>query len=78
MNSLKVLLYFAILITVLRSFRKRYRRGLRLPPGPKGIPILGNIFDVQTKREESILKTYANWSQKYGDVFTFEAPARSF
>ena len=34
-----------------------------LPPGPKGIPILGNLFDMPTgKRWE----TFARWGEKWG------------
>ncbi|KAF9261907.1 cytochrome P450 [Marasmius fiardii PR-910] len=64
-----LLFIFSICILVLPLFKKRYRRGLHLPPGPKGIPILGNILDVRRKQPRHIM--YAKWSQTYGDVFTF-------
>ncbi|KAF9266794.1 cytochrome P450 [Marasmius fiardii PR-910] len=68
---MELLLFIPISLVVLCHFIKRYRRGLRLPPGPKGIPILGNILDVQAQRKEPIHITYANWSKIYGNVFTF-------
>ncbi|KAF9261945.1 cytochrome P450 [Marasmius fiardii PR-910] len=72
MDIFKSLLLFSISILVLRLFKKRYRRGINLPPGPKRIPIFGNILDVRAKRKEPVHITYANWSHIYGDVFTFD------
>ncbi|KAF9261904.1 cytochrome P450 [Marasmius fiardii PR-910] len=72
MEILKLLLFFSSSIFVLRLFKKRYHRGFHLPPGPKRIPILGNIFDMKAKRKEPIHITFTNWSQIYGDVFTFD------
>ncbi|KAF9043017.1 putative monooxygenase [Panaeolus papilionaceus] len=37
----------------------------RLPPGPKGWPILGNALDVP---KETPWLTFADWGKKYGDV----------
>ncbi|KAF5338671.1 hypothetical protein D9758_018031 [Tetrapyrgos nigripes] len=39
------------------------RRRFRLPPGPRGYPIIGNIFDMPSKRE---WLTYRDISKKYG------------
>lgn len=36
---------------------------LSLPPGSKGLPILGNILDIPTKQEWF---TYTDWGKKYG------------
>ena len=39
------------------------------PPGPRGLPILGNIFQFPKEKE---WLTYAAWAGKYGvyDVYT--------
>jgi hypothetical protein len=42
-------------------FSKRSR--LQLPPGPKGWPLIGNLFDMPTV---NFAKTYTEWAQKYG------------
>lgn len=36
---------------------------LPLPPGPKGLPIIGNLLDMPTEFE---WKTYHEWCKKYG------------
>jgi hypothetical protein len=42
------------------------RQGLPYPPGPRPLPLIGNLFDVP--KEFSWL-TYARLSQKYGKVY---------
>lgn len=53
---------FAALAVLSAIVVSRCRR-LRLPPGPKGVPLLGNVFDVPKTQE---WKTYAQWSRQYG------------
>ncbi|THV02578.1 cytochrome P450 [Dendrothele bispora CBS 962.96] len=45
----------------------RNARRLPLPPGPRGLPIVGNIFDLQTSA--SFLQ-FTEWKQKYGPIFS--------
>lgn len=40
---------------------------LRLPPGPKGLPIIGNLLDVPVEDE---YKVFSAWQKKYGDVIS--------
>lgn len=42
-------------------------RRQNLPPGPKGIPFVGNTFQLDPERPHF---TLAEWASKYGDVFT--------
>jgi hypothetical protein len=60
--DLAFLLTLIVAIYVLAR-RFRWNAGLRLPPGPKQLPIVGNYFDVPTNRE---WLTYADWGKRFG------------
>ncbi|KAF9260434.1 cytochrome P450 [Marasmius fiardii PR-910] len=49
------------------------RRRSHLPPGPKPLPIFGNILQIQgsLKHKEPLWITFSDWSKRYGEVFTF-------
>ena len=57
----------AILATVALVFlylrRKNARPRLPLPPGPKGLPVIGNLRDMPTSFE---WETYHKWSKEHG------------
>ncbi|KAJ7207518.1 cytochrome P450 [Mycena pura] len=45
----------------------RTRRMQRLPPGPKGYPFIGNVFDMP---ESYSWKTFAKWGEQYGGIMS--------
>ncbi|KAK0223342.1 cytochrome P450 [Armillaria fumosa] len=58
----------SIFFCLLRPIR---RRRLPFPPGPKGLPLIGNLWDVPA---EHPWLTYAQWAATYGDVFYLDTP----
>ncbi|KAF9260456.1 cytochrome P450 [Marasmius fiardii PR-910] len=71
MDSLRSLVILISSLLALRFLAKQYRRRLQLPPGPKGLPILGNILELQSERNQQPWVTFSKWSRIYGDVYTF-------
>ncbi|KAH6899266.1 cytochrome P450 98A3 [Coprinopsis sp. MPI-PUGE-AT-0042] len=60
-----------VTLVVLRG--RRDTRGLPLPPGPKGLPLLGNIFDIP---REKPWKVYNEWGKVYGGMIYLEVPGQ--
>lgn len=59
---------FISLFVVLLSIRDyRRRRGLLFPPGPRPLPLIGNLLDVPNKFS---WLTYTELSRKYGDIIS--------
>lgn len=54
----------AILFTV-RYLQSPWRK---LPPGPKGIPLLGNVLEMRSKQWLNFMK----WKQEFGPNFFFQ------
>ena len=56
----------AILVAVIllnRFFNTKKRQG-PLPPGPKGLPVIGNLLDMPASHE---WRTFAQWGQRWGE-----------
>ncbi|KAJ3559448.1 hypothetical protein NP233_g11260 [Leucocoprinus birnbaumii] len=70
-DSSVLLAYALAAIFVVRALQtyKRQRsdnpNGLPLPPGPKGLPLIGNFFDLPTYK---LWLVYDSWIKKYGDM----------
>ncbi len=63
--TLDIAIILAGLAFVWRVFR-RNNRNAPFPPGPKGLPFIGNLFDMPTERE---WLTFTKWGEKYGIIF---------
>lgn len=44
-------------------------KGLPLPPGPKGYPLIGNLFDLPVNKAWLV---YDEWSKTYGEPFVIK------
>ena len=65
---LDALVVFSVLglLTLWRRLKAiRARGGLPLPPGPPGLPLVGNIFGIPVTNEYA---TFRDWSLAYGLV----------
>ncbi|KIJ14474.1 hypothetical protein PAXINDRAFT_24300, partial [Paxillus involutus ATCC 200175] len=61
---------------VLRAWGKRARRnGLPLPPGPRGLPLIGSVFDLNMAAP---WLTYEQWGKQYGDLVYSRMLGREF
>lgn len=61
MTALDISLGFVGLILIKKLLTRR--SPAPLPPGPKGLPIVGNIFDMPSEQE---WVTFAQWGEKHG------------
>ncbi|MES2129941.1 MAG: cytochrome P450 [Pseudomonadota bacterium] len=50
-------------------------RGIAQLPGPKGLPVLGNVRDLNPA---TFHQTLENWAREFGPLYTFGAFARRF
>ena len=54
-------------ILLIGAILKRFSQSAPLPPGPRGLPIVGNVLDMPSSHEW--LK-FAEWKDKYGEFYT--------
>jgi len=72
-SSWQLALLVAIAITVYSFVGKRDKRGRRyvFPPGPKGLPILGNSFQLPPFGASALTK---QWAAQYGEMYNLRFP----
>lgn len=59
-----VYVYGALALAVFLGYRLTSRRQL-LPPGPRGLPLVGNAFEFPSS---SIWETFTRWKASYGEL----------
>ncbi|KAF9029997.1 cytochrome P450 [Hymenopellis radicata] len=67
MHSLYYLALCAVITAVLYS--RRSRSVFPLPPGPKGLPLIGNLFD---RPLHHAWLTYTHWGSVYGEIVSYK------
>ncbi|GJE96510.1 cytochrome P450 [Phanerochaete sordida] len=71
MTTVPVLIALSAILLISWAIFARRRAGHRYPPGPKGLPVLRNAFDVPT---QDGWRVFRDWSRRYGsDVVHAEA-----
>ncbi|OCH90935.1 cytochrome P450 [Obba rivulosa] len=58
-----------------RTANLKRRSTLPLPPGPRGLPIIGNLLDMPTHYQ---WKTFARWSEEYGDLISVKVLGQTY
>ncbi|KAJ6586031.1 cytochrome P450 [Mycena capillaripes] len=58
------------LVCIVAAYYIRPKRPARLAPGPRGLPLIGNVLDIPTK--EHWLK-FAEFGDVWGDIFSLSA-----
>lgn len=53
----------AFVVLFLARYLWKKRSSIPLPPGPRGIPILGNVYDIPSTRQ---WETYDIMAKEYG------------
>nr|BAL05079.1 cytochrome P450 [Phanerodontia chrysosporium] len=66
-TPLTYLVFLSAILTVvlIRTAIARRKRWARLPPGPKGLPIVGNVLQMPKSQE---WLTFSRWAEQYGDI----------
>jgi hypothetical protein len=62
--TILIALAIVIIVAYLNS-GARIPRGLRIVPGPKGLPIIGSALELPEYPE----KQYMKWAREYGELF---------
>ncbi|XP_062409317.1 cytochrome P450 2F3-like [Sardina pilchardus] len=66
-ESSVLLLAGLVLLLLLLFWRRRGTQGRALPPGPTGLPLLGNLTQVDRRAP---YRTFMKWSKQYGPVIS--------
>ena len=68
--KLAALFFSVILFRQLKKGRDGNANRLPLPPGPKGYPLIGNLFDMPADKPWVV---YDEWRKTYGKTFIINA-----
>lgn len=70
-----VLIFILTALTVFYCVQKLVNSNNNVPPGPKGWPIIGILFEFDLP---TLYLTLYNWTTKYGEIFQFELLGKKF
>ncbi|KAF8588233.1 cytochrome P450 [Ramaria rubella] len=73
-TQLDVLVVGGVLLSMCLYYVKVWKSKLPLPPGPKPLPIIGNVLDLPKEKD---WETYGRWAKEYGDIVHVRTFGRS-
>ncbi|KAI0356538.1 cytochrome P450 [Trametes cingulata] len=65
-GTTSILLILLVAIILVHLLLRKRQHG-PLPPGPRGWPLIGNLFDMPRTHQ---WVTFANWGQRWGDIIS--------
>ncbi|KAL0578894.1 hypothetical protein V5O48_003127 [Marasmius crinis-equi] len=74
MAFLLAALFATLAVLLIRKKYLQYQKlnGVPLPPGPRGLPLIGNVREMRPRDKEPRWITYYNWARQYGDLVYLE------
>ncbi|KAM8999284.1 cytochrome P450 2J3-like isoform X3 [Sarcophilus harrisii] len=73
--SLQNFLLLSAIILILTHYLKRRRRNLNYPPGPPGLPILGNFLQMDFQKPQVTMQKFV---KKYGNILYMNMISQNF
>lgn len=74
MSTQDIFVAFVCIILAFAYYHVAYTRArphLSPPPGPKGLPLIGNLLDLPTEDE---YRVYSHWHELYGECLVCVLP----
>ncbi|XP_057365312.1 cytochrome P450 4C1-like [Daphnia carinata] len=68
-SFLSMLLVFLVTVLYWMWSRSRFVRLVNALPGPKALPLLGNVFELNISNDELLKKCAFTWVRKYGGIY---------
>jgi hypothetical protein len=66
-TMLAALFFSVVLFRLLKKTKDGNPNGLPLPPGPKGYPLIGNVFDIMMPTDKPWV-VFDEWRKTYGKL----------
>jgi len=70
MYSWGIAFLFFVAITLFSLYEKKDKNGRKyiFPPGPKGLPFFGNVFQIPSFGASVVMKP---WAEQFGEMYAY-------